>query len=766
MKSLLIFILLCSLSSYAELNYKFDLIDDSHFVDELHYFQLQSTSEITIGKLPVVPNLEWIKTKYSQKKTKIGDEKVTIFKAKLQFVVRESGQIKLPAIEAKIGNADIFLKPEKFEVKPRRTDSEYLVQLLYNGQSEPDEYFVEQSVNIDLLVFKKAGSKSRPTSPEVNLKNAKLYKYRNGGLNFGAPKSSVFYNFSSGKYQDIKNKEMDGKNWDIRRYRVTAQLMRSGSVSGEVLTILNENGRQFPLTNKLSFKVKDIPASTEKNTINSGLAGKWEITSKLSTDSLEADKSFEYVINFKGHGDLRRLKIPVLNIPGIKVIDSQLDKTEEFANEWKGTLTYKLYPSTQASQFPEMKMSYFNIESEKHEIIKLNDALKVKGGLSVTKPESYQRKLSPNDLTPGQNIRKPLYLNLPPWLAILFFISPLIFICTPWLTELLKRSDIKQSKDLLKRRSKLLKKCESASEDQIPQLIQKELIPYLIDIHQLPTGSTVEEILPHLKCDKLKQLLINYNQSSYSGKKADLCPGTLKNAINNLSIAVVLLFSTFSLAGETKESLFEQANNDYKEAKYTEAVEKYKKLIEDQPNNDAIHYNLGNAYFQNEDFHRARASYHTALMLNPSHEGSIKNLKTLNEETSYQGPPRNPLNFLRSDHWLALFIVVWAIFWLTLTILKVKKKRLTETAYGGLGVLGLLSVILYFQIAVSYAEGRFQVISDNALCYDKPGTIGTELKKIPPGTEFLVIEEKENFSLVQSEGRHFWLRTKDLQKIW
>lgn len=763
----ILFFILSIFSSQAEITYKFDLINDDHYVGELNYFQLQSTSKIQIEKLPEVEGIKWLKTRYSQTNRQVNGENIVIYKAMLNFFAKESKLFRLPVIESKLDDTLIYLKAKPFEVKRSRSDSEKFVRILYDGKPEAHEYFVGQSIDLDLLVFKKAGSQESVLHPSVELNNAKLYRYKNPGLNLGmGNNSSIYYKFTSGVYQDIKNKELDGKTWDIRRYKVTAQLMRSGKVTGEVLTFVTENGRKMPIVNKFSFDVKEVPENRSKNVFDSRLTGEWDINAKLSTDKIEANKTFTYTVNFKGTGDLRRLEIPKLEIPGIKTVNSEFIKNEEFVNQWKGSLTYSLYASKDASQLPEIKMSYFNTKSQQHEVIELSKPHPVIGGADILKSDKVKKPLAANDLVLGEDIRKPLYLNLPAWLAILFFVMPLIFVCSPWLKKLAVKPEVRKSKDLLKRRTNLVKKCEVVSEDQVPQLIKKDLIPLLIDTYQLPQGSTVEEIIPYIKCEKLQQLLLNFNQSSYSGKKYELCPGSLKKAIHNLSIALMLIFSSAAMAETPNEVSFDAANDAFSKAEYDKAVKQFKELLKLHPNNVSVHYNLGNTYYKNGDYNRARASYHAALMLNPSHEGCNKNLNQLNEETNYSGPPGNPLNFLRTDHWLALFIVTWSVFWLIITVLKMKKKRIAETVYCGTAVLGLLSAILYFQIFISYAEGRYQVITDNAVCYDKPGTISKTLNKIPSGTEFIILKTSQDYALVQSEGRQFWLNTKNLQKIW
>ena len=759
---------LLNLSSEAELAYKFDLINEAHFAEELNYFQIQSTSEIKINKLPEIQGLVWLDTEYSVSNRKLNDEEIKIHKAKLMFFTTKEGLYKFPLIEAKIGEETIYLKAEPLRILPKRNKTEKFVRLLYNGKASPEEFFVGQSVDIEILVFTTAGSGNGINNPSVKLDNARLYKYQKQDMSLFnmSSGSNIFYRFSSGIYQQLKNKKMNGKTWDVRRYKVTAQLMRSGNVSGRILTTLTDkDGRHFPLVNDLEFKVKDIPKLNNKEILDSKLSGKWSIRAEISSEILEVNKSFTYSLKFEGNGDLRRLKLPEFNFPGIKVINSQFTKNEKFANHWEGNLSYTLFPSEKATIFPKIEMSFFNTETKEHEILELSKPIPVIGG-SSPKNLSSEKPIASQAESLSEDLRKPLYLNIPPLMIVLFFIAPLIFVCASWLKKFRAKPETKKLKSLSRKRVSLIKKCESADDQQIPALIQNELIPLLIESYKLPVGATVEELIQHVKCETLKKLLIDYNASSYGGKKLELCPNRLKKAINTLSITLFLVFCGTAMAGSSSEKKLTEANTAFSKTNYEASIKLYKELLKEHPNNASVHFNLGNAYFKNNELNKARASYHSALLLDPSHQGSKKNLKHLNEKTEYTGPPGNPLNILRSDQWLVVFIITWSLFWILLTVLKLKKKRLKETVYCGIGCLSLLAVVVYYQIAVSYATGRYQVISQYAHCFDKPGSLNKELNKIPLGTEFIILKESNQYALVQSEGQHFWLKIKDLQKVW
>jgi len=59
---------------------------------------------------------------------------------------------------------------------------------------------------------------------------------------------------------------------------------------------------------------------------------------------------------------------------------------------------------------------------------------------------------------------------------------------------------------------------------------------------------------------------------------------------------------------------------------YAEAVELYKKLLDQEPNNAIFHNKMGIAYHQMQDFGAAKGAYRKAVQLNPNYAQAVNNL--------------------------------------------------------------------------------------------------------------------------------------------
>lgn len=73
-------------------------------------------------------------------------------------------------------------------------------------------------------------------------------------------------------------------------------------------------------------------------------------------------------------------------------------------------------------------------------------------------------------------------------------------------------------------------------------------------------------------------------------------------------------------------TLFTQANAQYAEGNYAEAITQYEQVIQQQPAAEA-YYNLGNAYFKQGELAQSILAYERALRLKPSYKDAKHNLQ-------------------------------------------------------------------------------------------------------------------------------------------
>lgn len=94
-------------------------------------------------------------------------------------------------------------------------------------------------------------------------------------------------------------------------------------------------------------------------------------------------------------------------------------------------------------------------------------------------------------------------------------------------------------------------------------------------------------------------------------------------------IATFLLLSSCLWAGEN-EDLITQADKDYSEGLYNNAIENYSKVLQNGYVSAGLYYNLGNAYFKTNDLASAILYYEKARRLAPDDEDIQFNLNVAN----------------------------------------------------------------------------------------------------------------------------------------
>jgi tetratricopeptide (TPR) repeat protein len=92
----------------------------------------------------------------------------------------------------------------------------------------------------------------------------------------------------------------------------------------------------------------------------------------------------------------------------------------------------------------------------------------------------------------------------------------------------------------------------------------------------------------------------------------------------------LFLFTAISLA-DGNESLFELANEKYSEGLYEEAIESYENILSSGYSSAALYYNLGNAYYKQNNVTKAILNYERALLLSPGDEDIKYNLDIANQ---------------------------------------------------------------------------------------------------------------------------------------
>jgi tetratricopeptide (TPR) repeat protein len=96
-----------------------------------------------------------------------------------------------------------------------------------------------------------------------------------------------------------------------------------------------------------------------------------------------------------------------------------------------------------------------------------------------------------------------------------------------------------------------------------------------------------------------------------------------------VSVSIFILSSTIVLGNE----VFQKANEAYSQKDYAHAIEQYEALVKEGYKDAVLYYNLGNAYFKDNQLSKSLLWYERALRLNPWNEDIKHNIAFVNQQT-------------------------------------------------------------------------------------------------------------------------------------
>ncbi len=243
----------------------------------------------------------------------------------------------------------------------------------------------------------------------------------------------------------------------------------------------------------------------------------------------------------------------------------------------------------------------------------------------------------------------------------------------------------------------------------------------------------------------------------------------------------LLLIPLFSIGGEREDTLFKNGNEQYAEAKYQEAINSFKEVLDAGYVSASLYYNIGNAYYKLDDIPSALLYYEKALRLAPGDEDirfniQLASLKTVDKIEDI------PVFFLAQ--WWNAFILFFSIqtlavlgilFLISTFILFVIflytrtmswRKILFYTAILLL-FCGLSSVFMANRQAAYFGSHQQAIIFTAAVTVkSEPENTSKSLFLIHEGTKISILDHHQGWMKVElSNGKIGWIMSSDAQEI-
>ena len=246
-------------------------------------------------------------------------------------------------------------------------------------------------------------------------------------------------------------------------------------------------------------------------------------------------------------------------------------------------------------------------------------------------------------------------------------------------------------------------------------------------------------------------------------------------------VLILLLFIVNSLTAQNESSIFDTANNLYKEDKIEEAITAYKEIEEKGLISSELYYNLGNSYYKLNKVGPSIYYYEKALKLNPLNE-DVKNnlifakrlaLDNIEElpKTVFQKFNSNYLQKLSYNQWAIAVIIfsflgsfLFLLYYFTTTPGKKRFYFTTSSISFILMVIVLLITINQYTFTKNNKEAI--IFAEESEIRNAPTLTSEEVFKLHEGTKVIVLDAVDDWKKIKiADGKIGWVISEELKLL-
>ncbi len=254
----------------------------------------------------------------------------------------------------------------------------------------------------------------------------------------------------------------------------------------------------------------------------------------------------------------------------------------------------------------------------------------------------------------------------------------------------------------------------------------------------------------------------------------------MKNLINILSVVLLSLASSFAMASSHKETI-EKANQLYSQGLYDSSLVMYNSVLADNYHSAELYYNIGNAYFKNNNVPAAILFYEKARKLAPNDEDILYNLSICNSMI-VDKIEKVPTLFYRqwwnyfyemfnANSWAVLSLVIWSAFLVVLGFYILSKSRSSKKLSFYLGVLLLIASVGSIGLASQkyYYTKRNKdaiIFTPTITVKSSPTASSVDLFVVHEGTKVRILDKVDNWNKIKiQDGSIGWLPADAMKLI-
>ncbi len=245
--------------------------------------------------------------------------------------------------------------------------------------------------------------------------------------------------------------------------------------------------------------------------------------------------------------------------------------------------------------------------------------------------------------------------------------------------------------------------------------------------------------------------------------------------------SLILILISWAAFADGNESLFALANQKYSEGEYREAAKSYEEIFNSGYSSAALHYNLGNAYYKQNEITRAILNYERALLLSPGDDDIKYNLdiaKQLVADKISTLPEffiskwfRQLRIGLAPNQWGYISLVCFVLSTIFGLLFLFLRRRFLKKLFLLAGIILLLisssSLIFGRQQNKQFSERNTAIIfSPSVTAKSSPDESGTDLFVLHEGVKVWIIDELNSWLEIElADGNKAWIPENSLERI-
>lgn len=246
-------------------------------------------------------------------------------------------------------------------------------------------------------------------------------------------------------------------------------------------------------------------------------------------------------------------------------------------------------------------------------------------------------------------------------------------------------------------------------------------------------------------------------------------------------ITIILLFIATALAAQVPEAIMEKGNKEYSQGKYDVAIQLYEDVVKQGYESANLYYNLGNAYFKNNELPSAILYYEKSLKLDPNNADTRYNLAVANSritdkiekipELFYKRWWSALKNLFALDTY-ALLVVIFVVAGLILAgvYLVSRRQALRRAAFWSAVPLLVLAFIMLGIAMQKKQQLRHQaegiVFTSTVTVKSSPDPSSIDLFVLHEGSKVIVEDSIGGWIEVKIvNGSQGWIKFSDIRKI-